>query len=249
MRTKHLFRFDQLMPSTPQVEDALQVNEFFCDSIQGEGQTVGAPSAFLRLSGCTLDCVWCDTPWRNGRLVSFTEIFEKMEEPYFNLIEKFKQGQHLVVTGGSPLKQQKALANFFHVFTERYGFCPIIEVENECMLMPLAEFALHISYWNNSPKLANSEMKRQVRYKPNILDHMDNQHRSTFKFVVSCDYDWQEIKRDFLDTKLIKKENIILMPQAETVEELRINEPIVAEMAITYSVTYCTRLQLNLNIS
>ena len=31
-------------------------------SIQGEGQYVGQPQVFLRLAGCPLRCVWCDTP-------------------------------------------------------------------------------------------------------------------------------------------------------------------------------------------
>src|SRR5207302_3644830 len=40
----------------------LRVSEVFA-SVQGEGVTVGTPSAFVRLQGCSVGCVWCDTKY------------------------------------------------------------------------------------------------------------------------------------------------------------------------------------------
>jgi 7-carboxy-7-deazaguanine synthase len=40
----------------------LKIAELFY-SIQGEGSLVGAPSFFIRTSGCNLRCSWCDTPY------------------------------------------------------------------------------------------------------------------------------------------------------------------------------------------
>ncbi|MEA3557828.1 MAG: 7-carboxy-7-deazaguanine synthase QueE, partial [Candidatus Thermoplasmatota archaeon] len=43
----------------------LRVNEMFA-SFQGEGTRTGLPTVFLRLSGCNLDCKWCDTEYSKG---------------------------------------------------------------------------------------------------------------------------------------------------------------------------------------
>ena len=40
----------------------MKIAEIFY-SVQGEGALVGVPSVFLRVSGCNLRCVWCDTPY------------------------------------------------------------------------------------------------------------------------------------------------------------------------------------------
>ena len=42
--------------------DRLKVTEVFC-SLQGEARSSGAPTAFIRLTGCPLRCVYCDTEY------------------------------------------------------------------------------------------------------------------------------------------------------------------------------------------
>ena len=57
-----------------------------------------------------------------------------------------------------------------------------------------------------------------------------------------CRYrDWQEIKRDFLDTGLIQKNQIILMPLGATREELLQNRQRVVDIAVRENVRYSTR--------
>jgi 7-carboxy-7-deazaguanine synthase len=78
----------------------LTVNEIFL-SIQGEGTRAGRPSAFLRLTGCPLRCVWCDTAY------AFHEGSKRDEDDV--LAELRRLPTRLVcLTGGEPLAQPAA---------------------------------------------------------------------------------------------------------------------------------------------
>lgn len=223
-------------------EDKLAISEHFMDTIQGEGISTGVVSSFLRLQGCTLECIWCDTleVWKFGNEYSFDEIFKLWEDN--NLIQKFKEGQHLILTGGSPLKQQNRLVRFFDIFVNKYGFKPYIQVENEGTLMPMPEFVNIVDLWNNSPKLSNSGMKEIARLKPDLIKYLSSLPNSWFKFVINNQEDWKEIEKDYLP--LIKKEQIILMPEGITQKELSKNREWVANMAIENGVRYCDRLHI-----
>lgn len=227
-------------------ENKLAIAELFCDTIQGEGVSTGITSTFLRLQGCTLKCTWCDTlgVWPNGNEYSFEEIFELFES--VDLIEKFKNGQHLILTGGSPLKQQDQLIRFIFYFELKYKFKPYIEIENEGVLIPTPSIMLITNQWNNSPKLTNSGMKERVRYKPEVIKQLSKFDNSWFKFVVETDKDWDEINEYFLKPGLINKSQIILMPQGQTQEELNISRPIAADMAIKYGVRFSDRLHVTI---
>jgi 7-carboxy-7-deazaguanine synthase len=222
------------------------IAELFCDTIQGEGFSSGVISTFLRLQGCTLKCVWCDTlaVWPNGNEYSFNEIFQMFENA--GLIEKFKNEQHLILTGGSPLKQQNQIIEFILEFEIKYGFIPYIEIENEGVLTPMDSLIPYIYQWNNSPKLSNSGMKEKIRYKPEVIKQLSKFNNSWFKFVVECDKDWDEIDKLFIQPNLINKNQIILMPQGQTQDELNISRPKAADMAIKYGVRFCDRLHVTL---
>lgn len=226
---------------TPESTPYLNVSEFFYDTIQGEGINLGQPAAFLRLQGCTQNCVWCDSKevWRFGNPYTINELFELMEQT--DLIEQLEKGQHLVLTGGSPLRQQDNVLKFIEAFIDKYDFLPYIEIENESVLMPKPELTNYVSCWNNSPKLKSSGNPDKSRYRPEVLEFLSSLSNSWFKFVTSKEEDWQEIKRDFIDTGLIRKEQIILMPLGATREELFANREYVVDLSIREGVRYCTR--------
>jgi 7-carboxy-7-deazaguanine synthase len=76
----------------------LRVTEIFL-SIQGESSHAGRPCSFVRLTGCPMRCVWCDSEYTftGGEHLSFEDIFAKLDEFGCPLVE---------VTGGEPLAQK-----------------------------------------------------------------------------------------------------------------------------------------------
>jgi 7-carboxy-7-deazaguanine synthase len=223
----------------------LNVAEHFADTIQGEN-LVGVPSAFLRLQYCTLACKWCDTleVWKRGNPYTTKEILDLWGRS--GMVEKFRNGQHLILTGGSPLKQQDALIDLIKRFDEKYNFIPIIEIENECVLMPREELIQYIHIWNNSPKLANSGMHERIRYKPEIIKKVSRLPKSYFKFVVQTEDEWNEIKTFFLDTNLIDRDQIVLMPEGQTREELQSHYEAVVNIAVRENVRMTDRFHVTI---
>lgn len=80
----------------------LRLTEIF-HSLQGEARTVGRPTVFVRLTGCPLRCVWCDTAYafQGGKLWSLEDILQEVAG---------YQCRHVTVTGGEPLAQPECLA-------------------------------------------------------------------------------------------------------------------------------------------
>lgn len=75
----------------------LRVTEIF-RSIQGESTRAGLPCAFIRLTGCSLRCVWCDSAYafHGGGEMAVPEAIERILALGTDLVE---------VTGGEPLEQ------------------------------------------------------------------------------------------------------------------------------------------------
>ena len=75
----------------------LRVTEIF-KSIQGESTWAGLPCAFVRLTGCTLRCVWCDTAYafHGGKDMTVQETTQAALALGTGLVE---------ITGGEPLEQ------------------------------------------------------------------------------------------------------------------------------------------------
>lgn len=224
----------------------LKVSEFFSETIQGEGRYIGYPAAFLRVKDCTLSCSWCDSMsvWKFGSSYIHSEILSLMKEN--GVVEFLKKGAHLVLTGGSPLLQQESLNKLLSDFYTTFGFKPFVEIENECTLLP-GEIYGQIDQWNCSPKLANSLQEREDRYFPQIITFLkEGPTPVDFKFVISTEEDWKEVEEDFLKPGLIELNDIILMPEGETQEELSKTREKVALLAIEKGVRFSDRLHITI---
>lgn len=79
----------------------LRVTEIF-HSLQGESTRVGLPTVFVRLTGCPLRCVWCDTEYAftGGRAMTVAEVLAQVAA--FDC-------PTVCVTGGEPLAQKACL--------------------------------------------------------------------------------------------------------------------------------------------
>lgn len=79
----------------------LRVHEIF-HSLQGESSRVGLPTVFVRLTGCPMRCVYCDTAYAftGGKNMELDEIMAQVA----------KHGtRYVTVTGGEPLAQKECL--------------------------------------------------------------------------------------------------------------------------------------------
>lgn len=76
----------------------LLVNEIF-NSIQGEGIDLGRPCVMVRLTGCNLNCSYCDTGYafEEGQYFTLDEIINKVKSFGSRIVE---------ITGGEPLAQE-----------------------------------------------------------------------------------------------------------------------------------------------
>ncbi len=79
------------------MHNTLRITEIF-HSLQGESRTSGLPTVFVRLTGCPLRCLYCDTAYAfsGGEIHSLEAILGR--------IATFK-ARHVCVTGGEPLAQ------------------------------------------------------------------------------------------------------------------------------------------------
>ena len=94
---------------------SLKVSEIFF-SLQGEASRAGLPTVFVRLAGCPLRCVWCDTEhaFSDGRRLTLAQILESVGG---------YQTRQVCVTGGEPLAQKNCLPLLAALCDAGYEVC------------------------------------------------------------------------------------------------------------------------------
>src|SRR4030095_10118288 len=90
----------------------LRVTEIF-RSIQGESTHAGRPCTFVRLTGCPMRCVWCDSEYTftGGEHVTVEAVMDQVRAFDCRLVE---------VTGGDPLGQKEAFVLIKQLCDEGY---------------------------------------------------------------------------------------------------------------------------------
>ena len=112
----------------------LRITEIFL-SIQGESSHAGRPCSFVRLTGCPMRCVWCDSEYTfyGGDRIGFDDIIAKLEELGCDLVE---------ITGGEPLAQKNVfpfitdlLDRGYEVLVETGGYLSTEKIDSRATLI------------------------------------------------------------------------------------------------------------------
>ena len=224
-------------------------------TLEGEGEYIGKPSVFMRLSMCNLTCkgfASADSPhgcdsyisWSIKNKMTFNEIFTLMDTNKYT--DKLKEGAILKITGGEPLVSQSQLLKFIKAFVARYNFTPVIDFETNATLLPNDEWKTYNATFTTSPKLTSNGDEESKTYKPDVLKwHVEN--KSGFKFVISKSEDIDEIWRKYIVDSAginIPLQRVWFMPCCGSREEHIKNAPAVAEYAKALSVNFSPRLHL-----
>ena len=158
----------------------LRITEIFL-SLQGEANTVGYPTVFVRLTGCPLRCQYCDSAYAfsGGQIETLADILDQVAN--YNV-------SRVTVTGGEPLAQPGVFALMtalvdrqFSVSLETSGALPVDRVDPRVIkvldIKTPGSAEVHRNLWDN-------------------IAHL--QPHDQIKFVVCSrgDYDWARIKCD-----------------------------------------------------
>ena len=114
--------------------NTLIVNEIIL-TIQGEGTRAGVPCVLVRLTGCNLDCAWCDTRHARteGQEMSIDDIFTRVSRLDCPLVE---------LTGGEPLDQPAAV-KLLEAFCDA-GFETLLETNGSLDISPVDKRVVRI---------------------------------------------------------------------------------------------------------
>lgn len=236
---------------TKLTDTVLAVNEIYnTPTFQGEGRSIGMPCYFMRLAGCNLACVWCDTPfawdWKgvNGKAYDTEKELHPMTlEIILAQLERQAKAtgiRNLVISGGEPMLQQKALVPLVFALLDRNWH---IEVETAGTRPPLPD--LLVDQFNVSLKLLNSGNAYQKRHVPASIQAFVKDKRSTFKFVVRDEADMQEVE-DLAALYGIDSYRIYIMPEGKDEATIQAHLQQVALNVVRHGWNLTTRLQVSI---
>jgi len=210
-------------------------------SVQGEGVYAGRPAVFLRLALCNLACVWCDTryTWDWERSDQAKEVAKISVDEAEKGIRRY-HCRSLVVTGGEPLVQQRAMNPLLERLKDG-GFW--IEIETNGTIVPGKKLLDLVDHWSVSPKLENSGNTSPARENPRAYRLFRDLTSAHFKYVLEKPQDLAEI-RALLEKYKLAPDRIILMPQAQDRDTLLERSRWLVDICKSEGYLFSTRLQI-----
>ncbi len=152
----------------------LRVHEIFY-SIQGESNTIGFPTTFVRLTGCPLRCIYCDTEYafHGGQWMRLQDIVDAV---------KTHKTSYVTITGGEPLAQKACIPLITNLCNE--GFRVAIETSGA---LDIGEIDTRASIVMDLKTPGSGECKR------NRIENLAKLSRKDLIKMVLCDnndFEW-----------------------------------------------------------
>ena len=173
---------------------SLRITEIFY-SLQGESNTVGLPTVFIRLTGCPLRCVYCDTAYAftGGKKIPLAEI----------IAEVAQYGcKYVTVTGGEPLAQPACL----ELMTQLLDKGHIVSLETSGALDVSAVDPRVIKVMDiKTPSSGEVEKNLYAN-----IDHLTAHDQ--IKFVIGNDKDYHWSKATLTEYDLLNRCEILFSP-------------------------------------
>ncbi len=159
----------------------MRITEIFF-SIQGESSHAGRPCTFVRLTGCNLRCVWCDSEYTftGGEKMSIDEVIERVRSYGCRLVE---------ITGGEPLLQKDSFELIRRLCDD--GYEVLIETSGSIDTSPVDE---------RSTIILDLKCPGSGEVEKNLWENLGRlRPRDEIKFVIAdrADYEWaREVVKD-----------------------------------------------------
>jgi len=173
---------------------SLRVTEIFY-SLQGESNSVGIPTVFIRLTGCPLRCIYCDTAYAftGGTKIEIAEIIAQAE--HYNT-------KYITVTGGEPLAQSACLELIKNLLDK--GFIVSVETSGAIDVSGMDSRAIKVMDLKTP---SSGELGRNVYQNIQFLDSKDQ-----VKFVIGNNEDYEWSKVALIEYNLIGRCEILFSP-------------------------------------
>ena len=158
----------------------LRITEIFL-SLQGEANTVGRPTIFVRLTGCPLRCQYCDSEYAfsGGTMMGLDTILGEVEELGV---------PQVTVTGGEPLAQPNAIA-LMHKFVDA-GKSVSLETSGA---LSVADVPAGVVKVLDLKTPGSNESHRNLWEN---LGHLNPRDQIKFVLCSRADYDWARMRCD-----------------------------------------------------
>jgi len=193
-----------------EAQQRLKITEIFY-SLQGEADTVGFPTVFVRLTGCPLRCQYCDTAYafHGGEWMSVEQVLGRVAE---------FAPRYVCVTGGEPLAQKNCLPLLSRLCDAHYR----VSLETSGA-MPLAGVDARVIRVVDV-KTPGSGEERRNRYAELALLRPEEQ----VKFVICsrADYEWS---REKLSALGLARCSVLFSPSAEQLPARTLADWILAD--------------------